>query len=78
MIEEVIAGEAELKLFVLRRPESEILEQGDVRIKEPRARQCWENVGTLLAGRSEPREAGAIDVLMRFEAASRIAGQRRH
>ncbi len=34
VVDEVIAGEAELKLFVLRRSESEILEQRHVRIKE--------------------------------------------
>src|SRR6266478_133725 len=39
VVDEVIAGEAELKLFVLRRSESEILEQRHVRIKESRARQ---------------------------------------
>ena len=52
VVQEVIAREAELKLFVLRRSESEILEQRQVRVKEPWARQCRENVGTLLAGRS--------------------------
>ena len=39
VVQEVIAREAELKLFVLRRSESEILEQRHVRIKESRARQ---------------------------------------
>ena len=39
MVDEVIAGKAELKLFVLRRSESEILEQRHIRIKESRARQ---------------------------------------
>ena len=53
VVDEVIAGQAELKLSVLRRSESEILEQRHVRIKESRARQCRENVGALLAGRSE-------------------------
>ncbi len=78
VVEEVIAGEAELKLFSLRLSESKILEHGQVRVKEPWARQCRENVGTLLAGRSVRREAGTVDVLVRLEAASRIAGQRRH
>lgn len=59
VVEEVIAGEPELELFILRRSESEILEQRQVSITEPRTRQYWENVVTLFAGRSERREAGA-------------------
>jgi len=39
VVEEVIAGEAELKLFVLRLSESEILEQRQVSVKKSRARQ---------------------------------------
>ncbi len=78
VVQEVIAREAELKLSGLRLPESKILEQGHVSIKESRARQCRENVGTLLAGRNRRREAGTVDVLVRLEAASRVAGQCGH
>src|SRR5438045_5162616 len=67
VVQEVIAGEAELKLSVLRRSESEILEQRHVRIKESRARQCRENVGALLAGGNEWRKASSIYVLVRLE-----------
>ena len=78
VVEEVVTGETELKLFALRLSESEILEQRHVRVKESWTRQCRENVGTLLAGRGKRREAGTVDVLVRLEAASRIAGQPRH
>src|SRR5947207_3233240 len=78
VVQEVIAGEAELKLLVLRFAKREILEQRQVRVKEPRTRQRRENVVALLARRNEWREASCIYVLVRFEAASRIAGQRGH
>src|SRR5437660_2383477 len=78
VVQEIIAGEAELKLSVLRFAKSEILEQRQVSVKEPRARQRWENVVALLARRNEWREASAIDVLVRLEAASRIAGKCGH
>src|SRR6266566_4654661 len=64
VVQEVIAGEAELKLPGLRFSESEILEHRDVGIEESRAGQCWENIVALLARSNERREAGTIDVLV--------------
>src|SRR2546423_4561497 len=73
VVQEVIAGEAELKFPGFRFSESEVLEDRHVRVKEPWARQGRENVGALLTGRHSRREAGTIDVLVCFEATSRIA-----
>ncbi len=59
VVEEVITGETELKLFVLRLSESETLEQDKSVLKNPGPVNAGNNVGTLLAGRRK-REAGNI------------------
>jgi len=51
VVEEIVAGETELQLPGLRLSESEVLENGQVSVKETGTRQCWENIGALLPRR---------------------------
>src|SRR5690349_22045804 len=69
MVEEIVAGEAELKLLVFRLPEGEILEYGQVAVEESRSGQRRKDIGALLARSSERREAGSVDVLMVLQTA---------
>src|SRR5207248_999622 len=78
MIEEVIAGEAELQLSALRLSEREVFEQGYIGVEETGTGQNRPDVIALLTRGYERREAGGVNVLVCLKPASRIAGQRRH
>src|SRR5258708_32473979 len=78
MIQEVVAGEAELKLSVLRAGKGEMLEQRQVGVEESRASQGRKDIVALLAWRSKRSKARAVDVLVLFEPCGGIACQFGH
>src|SRR5690242_17325563 len=78
VIEEVIAGEAELELLALGSTHREVLEQRDVSVEETGTSQDRPDIIALFARCSEGREAGAVDVLVSLEPLARITSQRRH
>src|SRR5258708_37058614 len=78
MIQEVVAGEAELKLSVLRAGKGEMLEQRQVGVEEARASQGRKDIVALRAWRSKRSKARAVDVLVLFEPCGGIACQFGH
>ena len=64
MVQEVVSREAELQFLVLGGSPGEILEQRQVRIKESRTGQGWEDIAALLARCGKTLEAIPVDVLV--------------
>src|SRR5690242_11035373 len=78
VVQEVVAGEAELKLPALRAAPSEILKHRRIAIPETWTGQSWEDIVALLARCNKWGKAVAVDVLVGLEPTSWIAGQRGH